>query len=135
MEKKKTHITFERESDTQIKVFHNGNHIGNIWSQSSSGTTPYPHDEHEATLESIQICGFIQASKIWSCSVFHGTKDIVLRFNPCNDEFYNEYYGEYKEYVNECFRQNKPQLIKPFNCWVAHMSHPTVDDTRREEVK
>ena len=89
---KKTHITFEKHSDTSIKVLHNGNHVGNIWSQSDTGGTPYPHDTHESTLESIQICGFADASKIWSCGVFGGTKDVVVRFNPMMDEFYKNYH-------------------------------------------
>lgn len=132
---KKTHITFEKISDTSVKVLYNGNHVGNIWSQSQSGTTPYPHDEHESTLESIQICGFNRASEIWSCGVFHGTKDIVLRFNPMMDEFYKKYQDEYKQYIDECFKQNKPQMIKPFDDWVAHMGYPSKYDIRRISEK
>ena len=45
----KTKITFELSSDTSVKVLHDGNHVGNIWSESESGGTPYPHDEHKAT--------------------------------------------------------------------------------------
>ena len=127
----KTKITFEKISDTAMKVLHNGNHVGNIWSESKDGGKPFPHDNHQSTLESIQICGFATASEIWACGVFHGTKDIVVRFNPMMDDFYKQYQREYKEYVDECFKQNKPQMIKPFNDWVAHMGHPDKSLIRR----
>lgn len=128
----KTFITFEKESDTSIKVLYKGKHVGNIWSEGMDGHHPYPHNDEIPTLESIQICGFANSSEIWACGVFHGTKDVVVRFNPMMDEYYKEYHKEYKDYVEECFKQNKPQMIKPFNDWVAHMGYPDKYEIQRK---
>ena len=128
---KKTRITFEKESNTEIKVFHDGLHVGNIWSQSEKGKTPYPHTDDIKCLESIQICGFASTSAVWSCGVFNGTKDMTVRFNPMTDEYYQKYYEEYKEYVNTCLKNEVPQMIKSFNDWVGHLGYPTAGDVRR----
>ena len=42
---------------------------------------------------------------------------------------------EYKNYVDECFKQNKPQMIKPFNDWVAHMGYPDASKVRMDCLK
>lgn len=127
---KTSHITFVKENDTCIKVLYDGNHVGNIWAQSGT-STPYPHDDHESTLGSIQICGFRKVSEVWACGVFHGTKDMVVEFNPMMDDFYKNKMPEYQRYVEECFKQNRPDMIKPFNDWVAHMNYPDQFDIRR----
>ena len=119
-----TKITFELDSKTSVKVLHNGTHVGNIWSQSKDGSTPYPHNDNPSTLESIQICGFVRASEIWSCGIFTGTKDIVVRFNPMKDKYYDRYKSEYKDYVDKCFRIDSPEMIKSFHDWCSHMGYP-----------
>lgn len=130
-EELKTHITFEKESDTSIRVLFDGNHVGNIFSQTGNGETPYPHDKHEQTLRSIQICGFRSASEVWSCGIFHGTKDVVLEFNPMKGEFYQNQKKEYQRYVEECFNLNRPEAIKSFDDWVKHMGYPDSYQIRR----
>lgn len=123
--KSKSKIRFKEMSETCIAVLHSGKIVGQIYSdKGQEHGTPFPHDEEIPTLESIQICGFTEASKIWACGVFHGTKDIVLRFNPMTDKFYEGYHSEYKRYVDSCFKNNKPQAIKSFDDWVTHMGYP-----------
>lgn len=128
----KTKITFKLLNETSISVLCKDKVVGQIYSEGAKGHTPYPHDDHESTLESIQICGFTEASKIWACGIFHGTKDIVLRFNPMDDEFYNIRKAEYKDYVDACFKIGQPQKIKSFDDWCGHMGHPTPYDMRTE---
>ena len=129
----KTKITFELRTPTSVKVMHDGNHVGNIWSESDSGGTPYPHNEELPTLEKIQICGFADISEVWSCGVFHGTKDVCVRFNPMMDDYYKGYQKEYQRYIDACFKKNVPQLIKPFNDWVKHMGYPKAEDVKEKK--
>lgn len=119
----KTKITFELISPTKVKVLHNDNQVGLIWSESDSGL-PYPHNENDSTKESIQVCGFTEASKIWACGIFHGTKDVVLRFNPMEDDFYKKYKKGYKGYVESCLKSGNYKFIKTFDDFCSHMGYP-----------
>ncbi len=129
----KTHLTFDKESSTSIKVLYDGKHVGNIWSATEEGSMPYGSPRTGG--ESIQVCGFARASEVWACGIFHGTKDTVLKFNPMMNEFYKRYHKEYKEYVDECFKQNKPQMIKSFGDWVDHMGYPDASKIRSDGRK
>ena len=120
----KTKITFELVTPTEIRVLCNGNEVGFVWSENSAESLPYPHDDSDATKESIQICGFTEASKIWACGIFHGTKDVVLRFNPMEGSFYEKYKKGYKSYVEACLKSNNHKSIKTFDDFCSHMGYP-----------
>ncbi|KKN69319.1 hypothetical protein LCGC14_0441780 [marine sediment metagenome] len=126
----KTKITFELISPTKVKVLHDGNEAGLIWSENDNGL-PYPHNENDSTKESIQVCGFTEASKIWACGIFHGTKDVVLRFNPMEGPFYEKYKRGYKSYVETCLKTNNHKSIKTFDDFCSHMGYP--DETMMEK--
>lgn len=128
----KTKITFRMLTKTNIAVLCNEKIVGQIYSEKTKGETPYPHDENVATLESIQICGFTEMSKVWACGIFHGTKDVVVRFNPMDEQYYKDREKGYKEYVDACFRAAKIRQIKSFEDWCSHMGHPTAYDMRKE---
>jgi len=123
MEKSK--ITFKMITDTHIEVFNNGEQVGDIYSDKGGDHgKPYPYNEEIPTLESIQICGFTSISPVWSCGVYHGTKDVCLRFNTMRGEYYDKEHDSYKNYVDKCFRLGKPQMIKTFNDWMEHWGYP-----------
>jgi hypothetical protein len=98
---KETNITFKLESPTYISVIRDGIVIGQIFSQNENH--PYPHDDSEYCLNSIQICGFDKMSEIWACGVFSGKKDCVVHFLPTDSEYYKRKSIEYSEYVKTFF--------------------------------
>lgn len=124
MYKMKTKITFKKDTDTRILVLREGKEVGQIYSELSSGSLPFPHDEHECTKEKIQICGFDTASEVWSCGVIHGKKDITLRFADLSDDFHKTYRQRYIEYVNYLTKNDKLEQIKSFYDWCMHDGYP-----------
>lgn len=117
----KTKITFKKESDTYISIMRDGKKIGHVYSQTSEKqhNTPYPHDDTEYCLNSIQVCGFDRASKIWGCGPFHGKKDIVVSFIP-NNEYTDTKKQQYKFYVENKLNKGEVDTIQNFEDWNAH---------------
>lgn len=78
-------ITFELESEKEVRIMANGKEIGHIFSP--AGTC------HTKT-NAIQVCGFDRAFKLWGCGIFADEKegkqkqDIQLLYNE-NSEHVN----------------------------------------------
>ncbi len=121
----KTNITFEFENEnkTSVLIKRNGKDIGRVWSQNSSPdhNTPYPHNDSEYCLNSVQICGFDRMSEIWGCGPFAGKKDCVIHFVPHELEYYDNKKEKYKNYLNNCLNKDTDvSSIQSFDDWCKH---------------
>jgi hypothetical protein len=105
-----TKISFQLNSPTSVAIMRGDKQIGQIWSESSSGTTPYPHDNSIYCLNSIQICGFDKMSEVWACGPFSGHKDCVVHFLPTDENYYQEKKGQYSRYVRD-FKGDVSELL------------------------
>lgn len=120
---KETNITFELEegSNTSILVKRDGKSIGRVWSQHSDGGTPYPHDETEYCLNSVQICGFDRMSEIWGCGPFKGKKDCVIHFVDNDNEYHQGKEKKYRNYIENFINLNKPMSeMQSYDDWTRH---------------
>ncbi len=121
-----TNITFEYENEdkTSVLMKRDGETIGRIWSQHGDGKhdTPYPHDQSEYCLNSVQICGFDRISEIWGCGPFTGKKDCVIHFRPDSLEYYVTKKKEYRKYVENFLnkKENDVSSMQSFDDWVKH---------------
>lgn len=126
-EKKKTKITFEKESDTYVSILLNGKQVGHIYSEMKDGTHPYPHEDNEYCLTSIQLCGFDRCSQIWPCGIFHGRKDLVVNFSDNETDYMKQEEKEYRRYVKDFLNKEIPMdKLKDFQSWVSHLQHPRI---------
>jgi len=117
-----TKITFRMENDqnTSVAILQDGIQVGRVWSEHKDGTTPYPHDKTERTLNSIQLCGFDRQSEVWACGPFEGKRDTCFTFNNIKEE--NEQsVKKYVEYVRWFLDSgNDISKLKNFNDWRLH---------------
>lgn len=116
-----TKIQFKIENDnaTSVAILQDGKQVGRIWSEHKDGTTPYPHDKTERTLNSIQLCGFDRQSEVWSCGPFEGKKDCCFTF--INNTENESSLIKYKMYVEGFIKSNNPMTaLKSFNDWRLH---------------
>ena len=117
----KTHITFKLENDnaTSVAILQDGKQVGRVWSEHKDGTTPFPHDQTEHTLNSIQLCGFDRQSEVWSCGPFEGKRDSCFTF--INDVTSESSLIKYKLYVETFLQSHNPMSqLKNFNDWRLH---------------
>lgn len=123
----KTKITFKSESDTYISIMRDDKKIGHIYSERKNvykvgeddDGHPYPHDDSEYCLNSIQICGFDKISEVWGCGPFEGKKDVVIHFIP-NNEYIESKKKQYGYYIKEKLNKGEVDSIKNFVDWNAH---------------
>lgn len=122
----KSNITFEFDgkSKTSVLMKRDGETIGRIWSQGSGDkhNTPYPHNDSEDCINSVQICGFDRISEIWGCGPFKGKKDCVIHFIPTNHEYYIRKKVDYERYVKGFLysKKNDILLLQSFDQWERH---------------
>ena len=78
-EVKENKITFQKVSDTMFNVLLDGQKVGDIWSELSSGSKS---TNGEGT---IQVCGFQKVSPVWGCGRFSKSKDKCIDFKISKD--------------------------------------------------
>lgn len=128
-----TKITFKQESDTYVSILLNGKEIAHIYSQMKDGGHPFPHNDTEYCLTSVQLCGFDKCSEVWSCGVFHGKKDLVVNFSDNESEYMQQQAIEYKRYVRDFINKGvSVDKLKDFQSWVGHLQHPRISMLPRE---
>jgi len=116
-----TKITFKIENDnaTSVAIIQDDKQVGRVWSEHADGTTPYPHDKTERTLNTIQLCGFDRQSEVWSCGPFAGKRDSCFTF--INEKDDSKSLEKYKSYVEWFLGSSNPMTqLKNFNDWRLH---------------
>lgn len=120
---KDTKISFKLEGDNEVLIIRNGKTIGKVWSQfqDSMKTTPYPHNDSEHCLNSVQICGFDSMSEVWACGPFQGKRDCVINFMDLDNKYYSSKEDKYKNYVQNILNGKCPiQQMQSFTDWARH---------------